>query len=302
MNKKTNQIADNSEFDLTKIDLTKKRNHYKDSSKEIIPGLDTGTFSLFSGKTGTGKTKAAIHVALIVCGMDQEFGFEISRSESHSAVIIGCEDTVRQLHEQTLTIKENNMVDDDEWLEIAKRVEIYSATEKEINILSPTWEIKLIELFKGKTLGVIDGVSNISLLDESNESLKIISNKVRKIASITGCAIILIHHNKKPTKESLEFDPIHDVRGGGSLVAAARSTFIFLDYDDNRKIFSSHGGKEGQIAHIMPQINNGEKRLAPVFLDRIPAKNNQEGYSFMISKNQKPNIKGCSRGKRKKIK
>ncbi|WBA79839.1 AAA family ATPase [Endozoicomonas sp. GU-1] len=297
------QDSNNSEFQLKKIDLTQQRNYYKGSSKEIIPGLDTGTFSLFSGKTGTGKTKAAIHVALIVCGMKQDFGFTISSSDKHTAVVIGCEDTARQLHEQTLTIKENNQITDNEWLNIAERVDIYSATDKEIDITSIQWEKELIKTLHGKTIAVIDGVSNISLLDESNESLKIIATKIRKIASITGCAIILIHHNKKPSKESQEFDPIHTVRGGSSLVAAARSTFLFLDYDDNKQMFNNHGGKEGQIAHIMPQINNGEKRLEPIFLDRLQAKNHEEGYSFRLAaKEQTKTSKGCSRGKRKKIK
>ncbi|MGO0307957.1 AAA family ATPase [Endozoicomonas acroporae] len=270
--------------DIKPIDLTKGRGYYKDNSVEIIPGLQTGTFAILAGKSGVSKTKLAIHFALIASGLNQDIGIEVNQDLNNEVVVVTCEDTQDQINEQTQTIKENLNIDDAEWCKINSNLNLFSLKGYDVDIMNDKWEEKFIDMFTGKKLVILDNATNIHTMGEDNESFKLLGRRILKIATKCNAAIVLVHHTSQLTKENQSIDPIYRVRGGMSLVALARVTYFMTDYLDDKKLFNSNGGIDGQVAYFAAQANNGNVPKDPIFLNKINASNNNEGYSLEYKK------------------
>lgn len=265
---------------FNKIDLTKDSGYYKNTSREITYGVDEGTVGLIVGESGTSKTKFSLQMALCVCGMSHDLGIEINSNKNNRAAYIGFEDTAKQIHEQTLAIKKNYEINDNDWKDITSRLDLYCANDFEMDILNDKHADILIEMFKGRQIAIVDNISNVIKVKEDVECLRSVINKAKYIAAKSGCAIFLIHHVNKPTEHNKDGDPVHRIRGGSSLVAGARATYFLNSYTDDKKLFNRYKGIDGQIALRVVNCNSREKIETPFFFNRVSEK---DGYSLLIS-------------------
>lgn len=109
----------------------------------------------------------------------------------------------------------------------------------------PEAEAELTSFMTGKALVTIDSMRNSFGITDENDSGKIVTlfSIIQRASERTKCAVILIHHTKKPSGDksgAVEWDDPSQIRGSGSIVGASQGVFMFKGGDASTPTKVSH--------------------------------------------------------------
>lgn len=295
MNKSVNEDFDVSELI---VDIKAPLDTYKDNSEDILPGLERGSFGLIVGPSYIGKSKFTSLLCYFLAGLRIDLGFDEPIKQGLKSIYIGLEDSRNQLLNQAHAIRLNENISDKEWESVNDNLSIISLQGRHVNILDDKWFERLKSLCKGQLFCVIDTISKIHSMEETNENFNKLVTKIEKIAHETKCAILIVHHTPKPQKDTPQ-DKKNASRGGTSLAAAARAQYNVFDENSDPQSFKKYQ-KDLRADLIGWQIvnrNDGPAMKKPVIMKKVGCTKTMngekvKGYSLELIENQ--NEKGIS--------
>lgn len=133
---------------------------------------------------------------------------------------------------------------------------------KEPEIVEPAFRcIEDMLRREGITLAVFDPLQDLSRASEDNEVFRALGGRIRALASVTGAAIGLVHHTRKPSPGIAQ--TLDDGRGGSALRGVARFNRLLVPMAE------SEGAQAGvDDFRNFFRIGEAESNLAPPSSDR----------------------------------
>ncbi len=185
--------------------------------------LPAGHLSLLAASPGVGKTYVALDLARRVTdGLAAPDQAALNCRQRHNVIYVDAEDFLPIVHERVQA-----------WQMDTRRFFPLRRPSRDLLDLSAPWhQDRLLDMAYdlAPALIIVDSLSTVNRRGENNiEDLREILGFFIDLAQHFNCAVIVIHHLRKPPR-GLVTQPIsmHDLRGSGHLVAMAR-TIMAMD-------------------------------------------------------------------------
>ncbi len=189
--------------------------------------LAPGRITLLNGDADVGKTVIAMSIALAVASGEPLWGvYEVDRPgkvlhlNGEIGVYIGRERYQRQARVMGIS-----------WEQLEGKLELSNYPGTRLD--DENFEAELRELCAGVTLVIIDSLRAFSgALDEKAKEIGIALLMLARVSEATGATIIVLHHNRKPSKDDV----------GGAKAAISGSTAILGGSECAYVMFKEKGG------------------------------------------------------------
>lgn len=212
----------------------------------IFDGMKPKTVGFMVASGGAGKSRLILQ---LLCSLSSQCSFNglFDIKEKQRVSYITCEDDETEVAYRLQSIvKSFNLKNDKGVIESLKsNLKIYSKSgsapfmyEKgEYNTIKKTNAVKWIEnIAYGSRLLVLDPLSHfLGCIDENNSSdVRIFMNELKRIAEMTGCGILVIHHTNKSSTLNGQADLAQSIMGSASLTNTARFQWNLSALNENQ--------------------------------------------------------------------
>tara|TARA_B100002019_G_scaffold292239_1_gene314775 strand:+ start:1109 stop:2032 length:924 start_codon:yes stop_codon:yes gene_type:complete len=245
----------------------------------VLPGLMAGTVGALISPGGSGKSALALQLCAEVAGGAPLVGVE----KTGKAVYLALEDPTVGIHHRFKTvcsiadeIQRQNLKD-------SERFAVYPWSNLPVDIMSEIWVNHIRQIAKGARLLVIDTLRKLHKANEndSGEMAEVV-DKLLKIATETGCAIVYLHHTSKGASLNDGLAEQQSSRGSSVLVDNIRWQ-SFLRVMSEKEADSFGIAPEDRKSYVQYGVNKVNFGPAPrsIWLQRVsdPTPGIQ-GYTF----------------------
>jgi len=191
---------------------------------ELAPGAP----SIWAGYGFTGKTLVAQALAVAVasgypfCGMPVRHGrvVHLDWEQGKRLTLTRYQKLVAGMHAQPEDLGENLGVH----------------VLPTLRLSDPAAESALRTACSGAALLIVDSFrAACPDIDENSSAVRAPLDVLHRISEQTGCAAVVIHHGRKPSREEGAGDPRFEVRGSSALFDAGSSVFVFRRGEDEER-------------------------------------------------------------------
>ena len=188
----------------------------------IMPGFVVGTVGCLAATGSTGKSFAAIEVAVGVCSLDADKSLlNIGICKEGEVAIFNAEDPSSVLHLRLNSI--SNHLSSEVRLKVISNLAIYPLVGKCADIMNKEWQAAILEAGKGKRLLIFDTFSRWHKLNENdNGQMSQVIGVFEMIATITGASVLFLHHTGKSAAMNGEQDKQQSTRGASAITDNCR--------------------------------------------------------------------------------
>jgi hypothetical protein len=159
----------------------------------VLPGLVAGTVGALVSPGGSGKSAAALQIGAQVSGGPNLMGIESSLGK---AAYFPGEDPEIAVRHRLFALGEH--CSESQRMEMQANYHIEPLDAYTVNILTDDWANYFLKAAKGRKLLMIDTLRVSHQLDENDSgAMSQVVGAMKKIASVTGCSIIFLHHTSK---------------------------------------------------------------------------------------------------------
>ena len=231
---------------------------------------------------GAGKSRLILQ---LLCSLSSKFSFNglFDITEKQRVSYITCEDDETEIAFRLQSIiksfelNNNKDVIDD----LNNNMKIYSKSgsapfmfEKgQFNSITKTSAVKWIEnIAYGSRLLVLDPLSHfLGCIDENSSSdVRIFMNELKRIAEMTGCGILVIHHTNKSSTLNGQADLAQSIMGSASLTNTARFQWNLSALNENQlKEYNISENEKGDYKALTVAKSNYIKAESYIILKNV---------------------------------
>lgn len=263
----------------------------------VLPGFVAGTVGALIAPGSTGKSMLAMELAALVAGVNVLCD-DWTPSAHGPVVILAVEDPENELFNRWADLGSGLDLKQREQCSVVRVIPMFGLG---FDVMEPFYFEALVKLCTGKRLLILDTLRRIHNLDENNSGdMARVVDMLERVARLTGCAILFLHHTSKGAALSGDGDQQQASRGSSVLVDNIRFQMFMAGMsveeanawnipDADRRFFVRAG---------MSKVNYGAK-LIDLWLRRTDGGILYPGdfSDKWLPPKKKPSIKGASRAK-----
>ena len=225
-----------------------------------------GTLGALIAPGSTGKSMLAMELAAYVAGANM-LGQEWPTTEAGGVLILAIEDPENELFNRWADLGSHLSEIDREKCE---QIRVVPMLGEGFDIMDDDYFNALLDACKGRRLLILDTYRRIHRLDEnSGGDMSLVIGRLERIAKLTGCAIIFLHHTSKAAAVGGQGDVQQASRGSSVLVDNIRFQMYMSGMSDNEA--TTYGiKKENKNRFVragVSKVNYGPK-LGDIWLHR----------------------------------
>lgn len=195
----------------------------------VLPGLEAGTLGLIVGAGAVGKTFLALELAMSISlgrslpKLDDEFW--VPGKQGSTALVLG-EDSFNQLNNRLFDIAEYFSMTQHERMQLDREMVVSSLVGRPMELINTTRDgivettfvDYMMHICSGRRIVFIDPMARLHDADENdNTAITKLFVVLSRIARLTNCAIVLLHHFGKGDREGA-----NAARGASAISTSAR--------------------------------------------------------------------------------
>lgn len=252
---------------------------YKEDFDYVIPGLVRGDVGLLVSPGGAGKSSLAFYFALKVAlgegGLERGGVIMLNTEDDEKSAMIRMRDGLKTYPVDKAdpgvmdTLKRNLLV----WPGSGKMCDIMSHDAQNANKLQ--WKIyntiREHPWHDEPRLIVIDTLRRVApIVENSNDEMSQFVKVVEKIARLTNCAILILHHASKTTVLNGNAATQQAARGGSALVDNARfcSHVLSVTQEDAEAAGIDDKDRKNMVKYSVSKCNRGPTP-PPLYFQRM---------------------------------
>ncbi|GGB52306.1 hypothetical protein GCM10011502_26840 [Oceanisphaera marina] len=185
----------------------------------VLPGLIAGSVGSLISPGGVGKSMFALQLSILIAGGSDRLG--VGALPIGRVVYLPAEDPFPILHQRLytlgkyLTYEERQLVDEN--------LTIIPLNGDMPDLMSKKWFEVVESLAKYSRLLILDTLRRFHQAEEnSGTDMAELIGVMEKIASVTGCSILFLHHANKSSAHYAGIDQQHATRGSSVLTDNVR--------------------------------------------------------------------------------
>ena len=243
-------------LDKHNVDYNKPKDFYKNISKQIFPGLESGSVGLIVGPSGCSKTAFATMMGMCASGIN--FDLPARPEGVFKTIYLSAEDTSLQHFNRGLALKKS-LNNDYNWDSSIKNFMLYSIKDMRPDIMDNQFIDFMIKSCLPHDLCIIDTFSKFHKLNENdNSEMNRVMSNYSFIAEKSKCAILIIHHTGRPPKgdDGSYFISQYAARGATAITDSARLQINLFRSKHYSKPFKGFNDKEQLIGYKISKANN----------------------------------------------
>ena len=235
----------------------------------VLPGLVAGTVGALVSPGGSGKSAAALQIGAQVAGGPDLMGVEASLGK---AAYFPGEDPEIAVRHRLFALGEQ--CSESQRLNIQENYYIEPLDAYSVDILTEDWKAYFLSAAKGRKLLMIDTLRISHQLDENDSgAMSQVVGAMKHIASVTGCAIIFLHHTSKSSALNNQGAEQQASRGSSVLVDNIRWQGYMKNMSDtDAKEFGVEDSQRRYFVQFGVSKQNYGAPFEPVWLRKISCK------------------------------
>lgn len=182
---------------MRQLDLTVVFEHEPPPLDFIICGLAAGTVGNIASPGATGKSFAAIEMAMGVASAEADnLLLGLAGDREGKVAIFNAEDPATVIERRLHSI--GSLLNSSARQQVIANIEFNTLVGEQPNILNPQFLNEVIKKCQGKRLVVFDTFTRFHQLNENdNGQMSQVVSCYEKIGTETGAAVLFLHHNSK---------------------------------------------------------------------------------------------------------
>lgn len=183
----------------------------------VLPGMLSRTVGALVSPGGAGKSMMALQLATLVSGGADLAGFDAGLPHGR-VVILAAEDPAEALRHRLYALGGHLNTAQREL--VSEGVDIVPLLGHGFDVMDPQWYEWMTEQARGTRLLIVDTLRRIHTLDENDSgAMASLLAKLERIARLTGCTILFLHHSSKAAA----------MQGQGDVQQASRGSSVLVD-------------------------------------------------------------------------
>lgn len=238
-------------------------------SDYVLPGMIAATLGALIAPGSTGKSMLAMELATLVAGVDVLGIGEGWNLKSGYVVIFAVEDPANELFNRWTDLGSNLTP---EQRKAGEKISVIPMLGHRFDIMDDEHFEALKEICTGKRMLILDTMRRIHSLDENDGgAMAAVIGRLEEIATLTGCAILFLHHTNKAATYNSSGDSQQASRGSSVLVDNIRFQMFMvgMNKDDDKDVLKQVDPElwKDFVRVGVSKVNYG-KRIGDVWLRR----------------------------------
>lgn len=188
----------------------------------ILPGFVASTVGCLAAAGSTGKSFAALEVAMGICSLDADKSLlNMGICKEGEVAIFNAEDPSSVLHQRLNSISSH--LSPEVRQKVIRNLTIYPLVGKCADVMAKEWQETILKAAKGKRLLIFDTFTRWHKLNENdNGQMSQVIGVFEMIATETGASVLFLHHTGKSAAMNGEQDKQQSTRGASAITDNCR--------------------------------------------------------------------------------